>query len=151
MTLVLGCNLEESKIFCFGGITKRGGGLAACRFKANQQAGLVERKVGSISDVRNWGQGWVNICPKADSPIPPPREPVGQELLQTEVREGIICRNSTVSSDSPLQIGHQWGDQCHLDGFRYSQPSVPGSICSLKLLLGIVTAYLVDMVWSSRS
>ena len=59
MTIVIGCNLEESKIFCFGGITKRGGGLAACRFKANQQAGLVERKVGSISDVRNWGQGWV--------------------------------------------------------------------------------------------
>ena len=27
MTIVIGCNLEESKIFCFGGITKRGGGV----------------------------------------------------------------------------------------------------------------------------
>ena len=32
----------------------------------------------------------------------------------------IAYRNSTVSSDSHLQIGHQWIDQHHLDHFRYS-------------------------------
>ena len=32
----------------------------------------------------------------------------------------IACRNSTVSFDSHLQIGHQWADQHHLDHFRYS-------------------------------
>ena len=35
------------------------------------------------------------------------------------------CRNSTVSSDSRLQLGglhhlHQWSDQHHLGCFRYS-------------------------------
>ena len=37
-------------------------------------------------------------------------------------------RNSTVSSDSLLQIDHQWSDQCQLGCFRYSYSSVPASL-----------------------
>ena len=33
-------------------------------------------------------------------------------------RDGVACRNSTVSSDSHLQIGHGWSDQSHLDCFK---------------------------------
>ena len=41
-----------------------------------------------------------------------------------------MCRNSAVSSDSHLQLGHPWSDQRHLGcvGYRYS--SVPGSVFS---------------------
>ena len=35
-------------------------------------------------------------------------------------REGVTCRNSTVSSESHLEIGHWWSNQCHLDGFKYN-------------------------------
>ena len=34
-------------------------------------------------------------------------------------REVATCKNSTVSSDSHLEIGHQWIDQHHLDRFKY--------------------------------
>ena len=36
-----------------------------------------------------------------------------------------MCRNSTVSSDSHLEIGHRWSDQRHLGCFKYSYSSVP--------------------------
>lgn len=29
------------------------------------------------------------------------------------------CRNSTVTADRRLEIGHGWFDQCHLDCFKY--------------------------------
>ena len=45
-------------------------------------------------------------------------------------RKGALCRNSTVCSDSHLDIGRQWSDQRHRDCFRYGESSVPGSVCS---------------------
>ena len=88
-------------------------------------------------------------------PFPRLWQPMGQELLYTEVG-GTICRNSTASSDSYLPIGHHWSDsrlpighrlsdsRLHighrwsdshphigpLDCFRYSYSSVSRSICS---------------------
>ena len=60
-------------------------GPAACCFKANKKARLVERKVCFILDAGNWlcwggeGPGWrADSCPKADSPCPTTN---GQELL----------------------------------------------------------------------
>ena len=38
----------------------------------------------------------------------------------TDWGAGATCRNSKVISDSHLQTGHQWSDQCHLDCFRYN-------------------------------
>ena len=35
------------------------------------------------------------------------------------LKEGATCRNSTISSDSLLQIDYRWFDQHHLDCFRY--------------------------------
>ena len=45
-------------------------------------------------------------------------------------REETTCRNSTVSSDSHLETGHQWSDQCHFDCFKYGRSSVPGLVCT---------------------
>ena len=43
-------------------------------------------------------------------------------------REGATCKTSTVNSDSHLEIGHQWSDQCHLSYFKCC--TVPGLVCS---------------------
>ena len=53
------------------------GGLAAHRSEADKQARLVKRKMCLISDAGSW-VGWVgalaHICPKAESPPPPPTD-----------------------------------------------------------------------------
>ena len=53
------------------------------------------------------------------------RQPVGKNFYRQ--REGATCRNSTVSYDSHLEIGHwwseighRWSDQHNLDCLRYS-------------------------------
>ena len=93
-------------------------GLAACRPKANKQARLVERKVCFISDASNcWGRV-VDTCPKAD-----PHSTLatsGARAFIERSRGSATCRNSTVSSDSHPQIGHQCSEQRHLGCFRYS-------------------------------
>ena len=83
--------------------------LAACCSKANKQARLVERKVCFISDAGNWSRGRVaDVCPKVTTPqCPTHQQAQGWELLKTGVGEGATCRNSTVISNSHLQIGHQ--------------------------------------------
>ena len=60
-------------------------------------------------------------------------------------KERVTCRNSMVSSDSHLEVGHQWSDQCQLDSFRYSLPSVPCQfvLISLRPILGITAAYVM--------
>ena len=46
-------------------------------------------------------------------------------------KEGAKCRNSAVSSDShAVKLVMWWSDQHHLDCFKYSWSSVPGSVCS---------------------
>ena len=60
------------------------------------------------------GGGGVDSCPKADCPLT-----IGGKSFYRR-REGATCRNSTVSSDSHLELGHWWSDQRHLDCFRYS-------------------------------
>ena len=44
-------------------------------------------------------------------------QPVGRSFYR--LREVAICRNSTVSSNSHREIGHQWIGQRHLDCFKY--------------------------------
>ena len=45
--------------------------------------------------------------------------PAGNQWGKSFYRqEGAACRDSTAISDSHLQIGHQWSDQCHLGCFR---------------------------------
>ena len=58
----------------------------------------------------------VNICSKADFPT------IGNQWGKSfySQKEGATCRNSTVSSDSHPQIGHQCSEQRHLGCFRYS-------------------------------
>ena len=84
--------------------------------KSNKQAKLVERKNCFISDASNWGGWWQTSVQRLTLPRPAPS---GKRFLDRRAGRA-TCRNSTVSSDSHLQIGHQWSDQRHLDCFRYS-------------------------------
>ena len=55
----------------------------------------------------------------------------GQELLQASGwGGGAMSRNSTVNSDSHLEVVLRWPDQHYPDCFKYSYSSVLGSICS---------------------
>ena len=58
-----------------------------------------------------WGVvGEADSCPKANSlPLPPDPCPTSR------LRERATCRNSTISCDSHLEIGHRWSGQDHLD------------------------------------
>ena len=98
---------------------------------------LMERKVCFILDAGNWGGGWTPV----QRPTPSRWQSGGKNFYRQ--REGAPCRNSTVSPDNHLEIGHRWCDQHHLDCFKYSQSSVPGSVCSLRLVLRIMEPYLV--------
>ena len=49
--------------------------------------------------------GWQSPVPRPMSPLLPPPCTVGQRFYRQ--REGAICRNSTASSGSHLEIGHQ--------------------------------------------
>ena len=51
----------------------------------------------------------MEACPKASSPI---SQSVGKKFYRW--REGATCRNSSVSSDRHLEVGHPWSDQHHL-------------------------------------
>ena len=68
--------------------------------KANTQAKLVEWKVCFISDAGNWRRGRADICPKTEYPTDNQGESFYTEL-------GATGRNSTVISDTLLQIGHR--------------------------------------------
>ena len=50
-----------------------------------------------------------------------------ERLLQADCGGGVL---HAVLSNSHLQIGYQWSDQHHLECFRYSSSSAPGSSCS---------------------
>ena len=52
-------------------------------------------------------------------PTPPQPDNQGVKVFIDRVG-GITGRKSTVISNSHLQIGHQWSDQHHLGGCRYS-------------------------------
>ena len=80
-------------------------GPAACHSEGNEEARLVERKVCFILDASTWGGGRMDLLITH-----------GQSFYRQ--REGAISRNSTVSSDSHLEICHQWSDQCHLFCFN---------------------------------
>ena len=79
----------------------------------------VKWKVSFILDAGNWGREgcWTSI-----QRLSPTTTHTGSQWGKSFYRqkEGPTCRNSTVSSDSHLQIGHQWSDQCHLDCLRYN-------------------------------
>ena len=81
--------------------------LAARCPKANKEATLVEREVCSISDASN--------C-VADTSSPATS---GTRAFIDRKRK-LLAEMAQVSSDSHLQIGHCWFDQCHLDWLRYS-------------------------------
>ena len=85
-------------------------GLAACLSKTNKQARLVERRVCLISDASNWrGAGSGYLCKSQLHPYP--LKSRGESFY----RQSVSCRNSTVISNSHLQIDHEWSDQPHLE------------------------------------
>jgi hypothetical protein len=65
----------------------------------------VERKVCFILDVSN--QRKRVVCLKPDSPLI--ISPDNHEAKVFTIRErGLYARNSSINSDSHLEIGHQW-------------------------------------------
>ena len=84
------------------------GSPAAHRLRGNKQARLVERKVCFISDACNCGGRVVDIYPKAASPYP--CNQWDKSFYRHKWGWGTTCRNSTVISDSHLQVGHRWSD-----------------------------------------
>ena len=72
-------------------------GPTACCSKANKEARLVEGKVCFILDVEE------DSCPKDNPPLPTPT--IGDKSFYRQRGEA-TCRNSTVSSDHHLEIGH---------------------------------------------
>ena len=62
------------------------------------------------------GADGVDSCPKADSPLHPENQ--GARAFIDGGRR--LHAQTTVSSDSHLEIGLRWSDQCCLDCFRYS-------------------------------
>ena len=88
-------------------------GPAAHLSKASRKARLVERKVCFILDANNWWGGGLGVgYTPVQRPTPPPCNQgtrALKALLKTEA--GATCRNSTVSSDRHLEIGHRWPDQ----------------------------------------
>ena len=75
-------------------------GLAACRWKANEEVRLVERKVCFISEAGSQGQG-----AHIQRPTPPQPQSVDKNFYRQ--REQAPCVNSTVSSDGRLETGHR--------------------------------------------
>ena len=58
----------------------------------------------------------MDVYPKADAPTTDNQW--GKSFYR--LKQEATCRNSTVGSDSQLQIGHWQADQLHLDCFMYS-------------------------------
>ena len=95
--------------------------------------------------------GRVDICPNADSP---PSQWWSVDKSCHRLREGATWRNSTVSSDGHLQVGHRWSDQQDLDYFKHSftlQFQCWFDPISLRTVLRIVAAYVMTTAWSSCS
>ena len=73
----------------------------------------MERKVCFILDAGNQsGEWWTPV--QRLTPLP------DNQGGFYRWREGVTCRNSTVSSDSHLQSDHWWSDQHHLDCLKYN-------------------------------
>ena len=104
--------------------------LSACRLKVGEEARLVERKVCFILDAGTWGGGRMDLLTI-----------IGQNFYRQ--RKGATCRNSTVSSDSHLEIGHRWSDQRHLDGLSTLQFQGLFVSISLSPILRIVAVYVM--------
>ena len=73
----------------------------------------MERKVCFILDAGNQKEEWWMPVQRL-TPLPDNQGGFYRR------REGVTCRNSTVTSDSPLQSDHRWSDQCHLDCLKYN-------------------------------
>ena len=98
--------------------------LSCCK----QKWGLAAQYTGQVGGKENllyfgcWqpgdgGTGWTSV----QGPTPPlPNKQGVRAFVDRGGQGGSTCRNSTVISNSHLQIDHQWSDQHHLDCFRYS-------------------------------
>ena len=116
-------------------------GPAAHRSKVNKGLGWWKEKF-ALFWVPTPGAERVDSWPVADYPS----LTVGKSSYRRW--EGVTCRNSTVSSDSHLEVGHQQSDQRHRGGFRYSLSLVLGPVCLcfLRPVLRTVAASLMATV-----
>ena len=98
------------------------------------------------------GAGGADSRPKADSPHPPPHDNQWARAFIRR-REGATRRNSTVSSDSPPEIGHVViGDPNSIILIVLSTVNLQfqGRFAPIlwRPVLEIVAAYVMATVWS---
>lgn len=86
-----------------------------------------------------------DACRKA---VSPPTDSQDARVLQTAGAPG---RNSTISSDSHPEVGHQRSDQRHRIILSTVSLQFQGGLVpiSLRPVLGIVVAYVTAIIWSS--
>ena len=91
----------------------------------------MERKVCFILDAGDWGWWREDRRLSKDQPSMPPQKSGGKSFYRQLVGVGgAMSRNSTVNSDSHLEVVLRWPDQHYPDCFKYSYSSVLGSVCS---------------------
>ena len=81
---------------------------------------ITKAKIALLAKLTILGRSWTHV-PKNQIPIADQRARDFKEEFQeytVGVRGG--CMQSTVISDSQLEIFHGWSDQCHLGCFKYS-------------------------------
>ena len=87
-----------------GSVTKSGVQLLATQ-KPIKRPGWWKGKFALFWMLATMGEG---RCLSKGRLPPHPQQSVGKSFYRR--REGATCRNSTVSSDRPLDIGHRWSD-----------------------------------------
>ena len=97
----------------------------ACCLKAIKETRLLERKVHFIFDTGTWCGSREWYVPVQGLPLPTPPylnpHPTDNQGVGAFIDRGRgLHAERAVSSDSHLEINHQWSDQHHLDCFRYS-------------------------------
>ena len=98
-------------------------GPAACCFKANKKARLVERKVCFILDAGNWlcwggGRAWMEGGLLSKGRLPLPYNQWARAFI--EGGRGLHAEMAQSTLTVILQLVMWWPDQCHLDCFRYN-------------------------------
>ena len=112
---------------------------------------LKSQQTGQVGEKEQL-QGSADICSEADFPHLIPRTGIQWGKSFYKQKEGVICRNSAVSPDSPHKIGHRWSARCLLVVFRTAGLQGHGRLVpmSLRPVLRVAATDAMALVWSSR-
>ena len=129
------------------------GGLAAHHSKVSKQARLVESKTCFISAASNWWGGWRTSVQWPAFPLLTLRQAVGESFYRQSCSGEVTCRNSTVISNSHLQLVISGLTSIIWVVLGTVTLHFQGAFVPISLWSGlrIVAAHVLDTVWSSCS